>query len=280
MRLARVMAKLEPGGAQLTALTLARSLRDYGFETTLLAGQATAEGVALCESLGVPVDVFGGSASLQYEPDKSFARWLGPRLEEVDVIHAHMFGAWWAAARSAPPGVPLVASEHNAVQWPARPRTREMRGALRRVNLFFAHGPQARRIVLDLGLPVNRLRSGISPLAGLDARPDPALPSPRIVFAGRFHPEKGPDVLIEALALIDRRPVTLMLGAGELEPRLRARVKRLGLTHEVRFTGWQSQPGSFIAGAAGSRGTVSPRGVVADGGAGDGPGGTGGCQRG
>jgi glycosyltransferase involved in cell wall biosynthesis len=244
------MAKLEPGGAQLAVLTLARSLREHGFETRMLAGQATADGVALCKSFGVPVEVFGGGMSLQYEPSKGFARWLRPRIEDADVIHAHMFGAWWAATRSAPSGVPLLASEHNAVRWPGRPRAREMRAALRRVDLFFAHGPEARRLVLELGLPADRLRSGISPVPGLDTRPGAGLPSPRIVFAGRLHPEKGPDVLVEALALMDRRPMTLMLGAGELEARLRARVAELGLSRHVCFAGWQDQPGSFIAGAA------------------------------
>lgn len=250
MRLARVMAKLEPGGAQLAVLTLARSLREHGFETRLLAGQATADGLALCESFGVAVEVFGGGTSLQYEPSKEFARWLRPRIEDADVVHAHMFGAWWAAARSAPSGVPLFASEHNAVRWPGRPRLREMRAALRRVDLFFAHGPEARRLVLELGLPADRLRSGISPVPGLDTRPGAGLPSPRIVFAGRLHPEKGPDVLVEAIALMERRPATLILGTGELEPRLRARVEALGLTRHVRFAGWQDRPASFIAGAA------------------------------
>ena len=36
---------------------------------------------------------------------------------------------------------------------------------------------------------------------------------------------------------------------GELEPQLRARVEQLGLTRCVRFTGWQPEPASFIAGA-------------------------------
>ena len=244
------MAKLEPGGAQLAALTLARSLREHGFETRLLAGHASNEGIALCESFGVPVEIFGGGARLQYETDRSFGRWLRPRIEDADVVHAHMFGAWWAAARAVPCGVPLVASEHNAVRWPRRPRAREMRGALRRVDLFFAHGPQARQLVLDLGLPAARLRTGISPVPGLDATPRTGLPSPRIVFAGRLHPEKGPDVLLDALALMDSPPPTLMLGAGEMEPQLRASVERLRLASSVRFAGWHSEPASFIAGAA------------------------------
>ena len=244
------MAKLEPGGAQLAALVVARALREHGFDTQLLAGSATREGIALCESYGVPVEVCGEGRDLQYEPSKGFARWLAPRIEEADLVHAHMFGAWWAAARAKPGGVPLVASEHNAVRWPGRPRLRDMRAALRRVDLFFAHGPDSCNLVLELGLRADRLRTGVSPVPGLTGAPRPGLPSPRIVFAGRFHPEKGPDVLLEALALMDRPPATLMLGAGQMEQRLRARVDDLGLSATVTLTGWQREPAGFIAGAS------------------------------
>lgn len=181
MRLARVIAKLEPGGAQLTALRLTASPRKCGFDTQLLAGNATPDGLALCRLVGIEPDVYGRGSDLQYEADKSFARWLSPRIDDADVVHGHMFGAWWAAARALEPGVPLVASEHNAMRWPARARLRELRNALRRIGLFFAHGPQARQLVLRSGPHVDRLRTGIAPVPDLDAAPRPGLPSPRIV---------------------------------------------------------------------------------------------------
>ena len=250
VRLVRVIAKLEPGGAQLGALRLAAPLREAGIRTSLLAGHATPAGLALCAEHGVEAEAFSGTADIQYTCDKGFARWLEPRLDDADVVHGHMFGAWWAAARAAPARVPLVASEHNAVRWPRRPRTREMRGALRRVDLFFAHSPQARRLVLELGLGADRLRSGIAPVGGPDVRPRADLPAPRIVFAGRLHPEKGPDLLIEALAEMNRPPPTFVLGSGAMEGELRDQVRRAGLSKVVRFMGWQAEPASFIAGAS------------------------------
>jgi glycosyltransferase involved in cell wall biosynthesis len=250
MRLARVMAKLEPGGAQLSALRLVARLRDCGVETRLLVGSATSAGISLCETHGVAPEVFGERADLQYACSRRFARWLEPRLEDADAVHAHMFGAWWAAARAVPPGVPLAASEHNALRWPGRPRLREMRAALRRVDLFFAHGPEARRLVLEAGLPAQRLRPGLAPIAGLTARPLEGLPSPRIVFAGRLHHEKGPDLLLEAVARLERPPATLILGAGDLDADLRRRSHQLGLDRVVRFVGWQPQPERYIAGAS------------------------------
>ena len=53
---------------------------------------------------------------------------------------ARMAGAWRAAARALP-HVPLVATEHNQMSWPAGDHTPRARDAARRVDLVFAHGP-------------------------------------------------------------------------------------------------------------------------------------------
>src|SRR5215212_8032601 len=108
---------LEPGGAQLSALRLSRALQPLGIETTIVAGDATPAGLALARAHGFEVEHFSEVRGLQWEPCPAFADWLAERLDGADLVHGHMFGAWWAAARAAPPGVPVVASEHNAMAW-------------------------------------------------------------------------------------------------------------------------------------------------------------------
>src|SRR5215208_5285588 len=200
MRVARVIAVLEPGGAQLGALRLSLALSAEGIESRWLAGHATREGLALFRASGVEVELLGGGPALQYARRRAFADRLAAALGGEEVVHAHMFGAWWAAARTLPGGVPLVASEHNALQWPGRAPSRALRDALARVDLFFAHGPAARAEILAAGLPPARMREGSSPISRAAVAPIKGLPSPRIVFAGRLHAEKGPDVLLDALA--------------------------------------------------------------------------------
>src|SRR5687768_12339306 len=85
MRIARVIAKLEPGGAQLAAVRLVSSMQERGIETRLLAGCATPEGIAMCVAHGIPVDFFGAAKDLQYATSNRFARWMAPRVEDVDV---------------------------------------------------------------------------------------------------------------------------------------------------------------------------------------------------
>jgi glycosyltransferase involved in cell wall biosynthesis len=246
----RVLAKLEPGGAQLSLLRVARALAARGHRTRLLVGFATDAGVDLARAHGVEPEVMPGAADLQWRCEPAFADWLEPRLLDADLVHAHMFGAWWAASRAVPDGTPLFASEHNDYAWPAEPQWAAMADAVARVDRFYAHSPGARDGVLAAGLAEDRVVLGVSPVAGLDARPRLDLPRPRIVYTGRLTPDKGPDVLIEALALMAAPPAVLMLGAGVLESALRARIAALGLGDTVELCGWQADPAPFVAGAA------------------------------
>src|SRR3954453_594316 len=251
MRLTRVIAKLERGGAQLGVLRVTGPLRRLGISTRVIAGYATREGRRQFAAAGLHAEVWpDGAAALQYAPRLEFAEWLQPRLGDADVVHAHMFGGWWAAAHAVAPGTPLVASEHNALRWPSEPPAAELRSALLRVDLMFAHGPSTRALFADLGVGPDRLRSGASAIEGIDARPRRGLPSPRIVFAGRLHEEKGPDLLIEALALLPDPPPTLILGTGPFERPLRRLARDRRVDRRVRFCGWRPDAPRYIAGSS------------------------------
>ncbi|MBE9137700.1 glycosyltransferase [Nodosilinea sp. LEGE 07088] len=64
-----------------------------------------------------------------------------------------------------------------------------------------------------------------------------------IFFAGRFHPQKDPLLLVRALSQLQMASAHLLLaGAGELEADIKAEVKRLGLGRQVTFLGRLSPP--------------------------------------
>jgi glycosyltransferase involved in cell wall biosynthesis len=250
MLVARVIAKLEPGGAQLSAFRLSAALRRLGIETRLLAGDATRDGIRLAREHGLEPDCFRRRVTgLQWTPSPAFAAWLAPRLAGADLVHAHMFGGWWAAACAIAPGVPLVASEHNALNWPDEPHDDAFRDALRRVDRFFAHGPAATAYVCARRYPAERLAEGRSAIGGADSRPLPELPARRIVYTGRLAPDKGPDLLVEALGRLRARAPAFIVGEGRMRGALERRVRELGIERRVAFAGWQHEPGRWVAGA-------------------------------
>ena len=160
MLVGRVVAKLEPGGAQLSLLRVARVLARRGHRTRLLAGIASPAGVDMARAHGVEPEVMGAGVDLQWQCDPAFVAWLEPRLGAVDVVHAHMLGAWWAAGHAVPAGVPLVASEHNGYAWWGEPPWAAMAEVAARVDRFYAHGPGARAGALRVGIPADRVRPG------------------------------------------------------------------------------------------------------------------------
>jgi glycosyltransferase involved in cell wall biosynthesis len=104
--------------------------------------------------------------------------------------------------------------------------------------------------VRALGLPPERLDAGASIVEGIGSRPRPGLPVPRVVFSGRLARDKGPDLLVEALARMAAPPPAYFVGSGALEPVLRERAAALELAEQVHFAGWQRRPGPWIAGAS------------------------------
>ena len=250
MRTIRVIGNLEPGGGQLSALRLGTALAKRGWGLRFLVGSATAEGVELFRSHGVEVEVYGARRSLQYECDEGFSTWLAARLAGADLVHAHQFGAWWATSRGAPAVVPVVGSEHNAYQWAGEPPVGDLRCALERLDLLFVHGPTAREQLLTLGADQALLREGRSAIDAIEVVRPAHFPARRLVYAGRLHHEKGPDLLLEALALLSDRPPLYMVGSGPLEAELRARARRLGIEGDVVFAGWKRRVAEWIAGAS------------------------------
>jgi glycosyltransferase involved in cell wall biosynthesis len=250
MLVTRIIAKVEPGGAQLGVIRLIRALQGLGVGSRLIVGQATPEGRRLLACSRLNFELWGGGGDLQYDCSERFAAWVRPRLAGAELVHGHMFGAWWAASKVIEDGIPLLASEHNAIRWPGSPRREEMRQALARVDACFAHGPVTRATFLALGLPAARLRPASSPIEEAGPGSLPNLPRPRLIFAGRLHPEKGPDILLDALGRLGSPPPTFLLGSGPLAAALRRRAAALGLEATARLVGWRQRIGPWLAGAS------------------------------
>lgn len=104
---------------------------------------------------------------------------------------------------------------------------------------YVACGEPVHARLLEEGLgPVDVVPNSVSPSEG---EPASFSDAPTVVFAGRFVPEKGVDVLVEAFAkVIEVVPgARLQLyGEGPERSRIEALVERLGLGSRTEMPGW------------------------------------------
>jgi glycosyltransferase involved in cell wall biosynthesis len=156
----------------------------------------------------------------------------------ADVVHAH----WWfpsglAATRRAVNGKPLVVTLHGSDVRFARgfaPR-RLMRKVLSRsvrtttVSAWLAN--EAARLSRDTHPVVAPMPVPPGLFAPAGAGRD------GLVFVGKLDAQKGPDVLLDALALLPKSVTATFVGDGPLAKSLRARTATLGLSSRVQWMG-------------------------------------------
>ena len=114
------------------------------------------------------------------------------------------------------------------------------------VDRLHASGVQRERVQL---VP-NAWAGGAAMLARDEARRALGVPSDRYLvgWVGRLSREKGPDVLVEALALLADLPfIAALIGAGPDLGRLQARAADLELANRVRWPGLMPDAGRLFA---------------------------------
>jgi glycosyltransferase involved in cell wall biosynthesis len=135
--------------------------------------------------------------------------------------------------------IPHLATAHGAdVCWLERlARLPGARAALAALWSGSALTAPAARTAQRVGAVLGRADVGVAALPASVAAGEPSGGTPRLLYLGRFEPIKGPDLLLDAMAML---PAGLfgdltLAGAGSLEGALRARSARLATP--VRFPG-------------------------------------------
>jgi glycosyltransferase involved in cell wall biosynthesis len=246
------------GGGGRVAKTVAEELVRRGHEVRV---QTAALGFRSQRENINGVDVFR-TASARRVPDTCRVHEMGlycatsllPTLRHIrkwkpDVIHAHFAMPTgvlaWAAHRLT--GVPYVLTAHLGDVPGGVPEQTD--------RLFRLVGPLAASVWKQAAAAtavssfVQRLaeqayqRKVERVLNGIDLRGGtlPASPNeiPRLVFVGRFNPQKCPDFLIDVLAKLptDRWRATL-IGDGPVMPAVRSKIEQYQLADRVTVTGW------------------------------------------
>jgi glycosyltransferase involved in cell wall biosynthesis len=170
-----------------------------------------------------------------------------------DVVHLHS-GAWYKPALAARiAGVRrVIYTEHGRVHadpWHSRALDR-LAARLTDAIVTVSDALQS-YMVHQVGVSPTRVRtitngvdvSRFSPAEG------PRTDNQRLVVGsvGRLATVKGQDVLIEAVALLNRMPnlppfAVVIAGDGPARPQLEALIETRGLGHTVRLAGWSDDP--------------------------------------
>jgi glycosyltransferase involved in cell wall biosynthesis len=248
----RVLQLVGPssGGMRRHVDTLAAGLLDAGWAVVVAGPAGTGEAA-------VVVDV-------PSSPDPR-AWWRARRqllalASNVDVVHAHGLKAGWLAVLSRVP-VPVVVTVHNVVLREHGPAARLLRAAERRLP---RHVAAVIATADDVAARMGR-RSNVSTLAPIGPPPVPvddaaavrarysiAPTAPLVVTVARLHPQKGLDVLVEALSAV-RAAVpdvrALVVGEGPEESAVRSAVASRSLGSVVVLAGARPDAASELAAA-------------------------------
>ena len=255
MRIVQVSPFFHPhaGGVESHVRGLAREFAREGHEVTLvtsrydrhLPADERFEGYRILRSraLGVlfntPLDVGSGRAV---------------RAIDADVFHIHYpppVTSYFVARTLARRGVPRVLTYHCDL-YLAGATGRLLAGlyqriflpdTLRRIDRIVVHTRsygitstmlRGRELaIIPSAVDLERFRPGLD-ASGL--RADLGLDGKRVLaFTGRLVPHKGVNVILDALPLLPRDVVLVVVGAGPRLPSLIGHARRIGVAHRVRF---------------------------------------------
>lgn len=165
-------------------------------------------------------------------------RSVGP---DVVAVHCSKFYAPWVMVARLATRAPVVVHLHNADRTADGPPSpfwsrRLLQAARHVIAVSPAVGEFAVRMHPPLAGHVSIIRNGVDP-GEFDGVEPETRPYPYLLAVGRLAPQKGFDILFEALGLAARPMPLVIAGDGPERDRLLARATRLGLASRVEFLG-------------------------------------------
>lgn len=235
-RLFQILVGEPNGGAERFFVKLALALRKRGVSQRI-AIQRDEKRAAELRS--------GGCDVLQFD----FSRGPGDLLERMRLRRrVREFGpdivmAWMNRAARRIPGGDFVKVARLGGYYSLR--------YYRKCDWLVCNTPDLVRFVAGKGWPAERavMISNFGELSPAAPLPRGQLDTPDdatlLLAMGRFHPDKGFDLLLKAL--VNLPGVYLWLaGGGPLDGKLRALASELGVAERVRFTGWRDDQAALL----------------------------------
>jgi glycosyltransferase involved in cell wall biosynthesis len=256
------------GGGERFAARLVAALDPERFERHICvtrwdpvndAGPGTEAELALLREAGVDFIGLSRRGKLDLPAWRPLLRLL--RDEQVDVVHAHMFGSNVAGAvlgRLA--RVPVIVSHEQTWNYEGRPMRRFLDRELiaRYSDAFIAVSSEDRRRMIEIeridpakitmipnAVPRTEPSGDGDPRAKLGIASD----APVVGLVAMMRPQKALDVLLEATALLSPRFPglrTVIIGGGKMRPRLEQRIGELGIGENMVLPGQRDDVSELV----------------------------------
>ena len=250
------------GGLESVVLALTRGQLDAGQHVTVASfinpDRTSHPFVAALEAADIPARTLRVPPR-GYLEERRTVRELISELRP-DIVHTHGYRSDVVdsgVARGM--GVATVTTVHGFTRGAGRGKVYEwiQRRWFRRFDAVVVVSSPLRGELIEAGVPEERVhvvrnawRAARAPLSRAQARTALGLDpdAPVVGWVGRLSTEKGPDVMVEALAVCDAQGVTLsVIGAGPMEPELRALAAERRVEDRIRWHGIVPDAGRYLA---------------------------------
>jgi glycosyltransferase involved in cell wall biosynthesis len=236
----QVLWKLGRGGAERIVFDMARRLPEHGFDVRVLAAGGSGEMESDFREANISLSInpgpTNGSSAIAFLRGEIASR-------RPAIWHTHLTPVWAGLAARSSRLRPWVATAHGfeaELPWLKRQaRALAYRAADRVVCVS-----DAVRVSLPFldAKHVSIIHPGIDLKHFLSREPRLAGDAPELLVVSRLVPEKGIDVLLEALSGLLRPWRLTIAGDGPEMPTLRRRAELLGIVPRVRFLGTVADP--------------------------------------
>lgn len=254
-----ILAPMREGGLErvVTMMSAGREREAVHVAAILQSGEAHGHPfVARLEALGVPVTpvVVGGRNYLrEYRLLAALVARLQPTIVHTHGYRADVIGGAVARARH----IPTVSTVHGFTGGGIKNRFYELLQclALRRADAVMTVSGPLVNVLVKSGIrreKIHCVRTGFTPgaqtLTRAEARQKLGIPEEGLVvgWVGRLSPEKGADVMLDALSECDARWSLSMIGEGREHDRLRQQAARLAIADRITWYGCVADAGSLL----------------------------------
>jgi glycosyltransferase involved in cell wall biosynthesis len=259
LHVVHVTLSLDYGGLERVVLHLVKQAEGLEQTTSILCLERRGALVERAEALGVRVYCIEKQPGLRFDTIKA-VRGVLDQLKP-DVVHTHQIGALFysgPAARQAK--VPVVVhTEHGKT---IKGMKQKLLGwwAARYAERFYCVSADIEATLAGFMVPQNKmevLANGIDtaqlaePVDTVSLRRTWNIAPDAVVLGtiGRLAPVKRQDLMLQVFARVCQKvpgAVLILVGDGDERSKLEALAAQLGVIDQVRFTGFQAEPGKFL----------------------------------